>query len=137
MLHELVFLECHSLFRICTQLLCICTVVKFYNNMLQLWYECIPIWYYPPFSVNSIKIPLKCHQPIKIPDNGIEFFFILLKFHQFPIIFTVVLAMQQLLKNSRKNSEHSGNFNFLLANSSATPHSHDAIFAVQWQSNNF
>ena len=31
------------------------------------------------FSINSIKIPLKCHLPIKIPDNRIECSFIPLK----------------------------------------------------------
>ena len=36
------------------------------------------------FIENSIKISL----PIKIPDNGTEFTFILLKFHLFLIIFT-------------------------------------------------
>ena len=37
---------------------------------------------------NLLKIPLKCHWPSQILDNGIEFPFILLKFQQFLIIFT-------------------------------------------------
>ena len=37
-----------------------------------------------------LKIPLKCHQPINIPYNGMEFSFIPLKFHQFSLFLNIV-----------------------------------------------
>ena len=82
-------------------------LVEFYGIKDNLFHD-LEFWWVSDIWIGifnfkfNLKIPLKCHLPIKFPDNGIEFSFIQLKFHQFLITFTysgVFTFSQWALKN--------------------------------------